>query len=101
MTRHASFSTVEKDVWCSGGVWPNLSCVERFVTGVVVVEEEHVDEGNEETRGVLGYPRVVREPLVEDQNGQVAEQAGHEDNLWDESQVDIKRLLEIPKKKFF
>lgn len=32
----------------------DLSAVERLVGGVVVVEEEHVDEGDEEARGVPG-----------------------------------------------
>lgn len=74
----------------------DLSLVERRGGGVVVFEEEHVDEGNEETGSVLGHARVVPEPLVEDQNGEVAKQTGHEDDLRDESPVDIQRLLEIP-----
>lgn len=74
----------------------DLPSVERFVTGVVVVEEEHVDKGDEQAGSVPGGARVVRHPLIEDQDDEVAEQTGHEDDLWDESQVDVQRLLEIP-----
>lgn len=74
----------------------DLSAVERLVGGVVVVEEEHVDEGDEEAGGVPGGRRIVRDPLVEDEDDQVAEQAGHEDDLRDEAQVDVQRLVEVP-----
>lgn len=74
----------------------DLSAVERLVGGVVVVEEEHVDEGDEEAGGVPGGRRIVRDPLIEDEDHQVAEQAGHEDDLRDEAQVDVQRLVEIP-----
>lgn len=74
----------------------DLSAVERLVGGVVVVEEEHVDEGDEEAGGVPGGQSIVRDPLVEDEDDQVAEQAGHEDDLRDEAQVDVERLVEIP-----
>lgn len=46
----------------------DLSSVERLVTGVVVVEEEHVDKGDEETGSILGYACIVCEPLIKDQN---------------------------------
>lgn len=74
----------------------DLSAVERLVGGVVVVEHEHVDEGDEEAGGVPGGRSIVRDPLIEDEDDQVAEQAGHEDDLRDEAQVDVERLAEIP-----
>lgn len=74
----------------------DLSSVERLVTRVTVVEEEHVNKGDEEAGGVPGAACVIRDPLIEDQNDQVAKQTGHEDDFWDESQVDIQWLLEIP-----
>lgn len=74
----------------------NLSSVERLDGGIIIVEEEHVNEGNEETGSIPGVQSIIRDPLNEDQNDQVAKQAGHEDNLWDEPQVDVERLLEIP-----
>lgn len=46
----------------------DLSFVERFVSGVVVAEEEHVDEGNKETGSILGHEYIVCCPLIEDQN---------------------------------
>lgn len=76
----------------------NLPTVEGFVGGVRVVEEEHVDEGDEEAGGLPGRAHVIWEPLVEDEDDEVAEQAGHEDDLWDESQVDVQRLLEVSAK---
>lgn len=72
----------------------DLSSVERI--GVIVAEEEHVNEGNEETGSIPGVQSIIREPLKEDQNDQVAKETGHEDDLWDEPQVDIEWLLEIP-----
>lgn len=74
----------------------DLPAVERPVGGVVVLEEEHVDEGDEEAGGQPGGASVVRHPLVEDQDDQVAEEAGHEDDLRDEAQVDVHRLVEVP-----
>ena len=74
----------------------HLSPVERLIGDVAVVEETHVDEGNEEAGRVLGGESVVGRPLVEDQDNEVAEQAGHEDNLRDEAQEDVQGLLEVP-----
>lgn len=77
-----------------GGAY--LSTVEGFVGGVVIVEEEHVDEGDEDAGSILGGVRGERQPLIKDENDEVAEQAGHEDDLWDESEVDIQRPVEVP-----
>ena len=82
-------------IWWMYVTVSDLSCVQRFVTGVVVVEQEHVDEGDEEAGSVPGYACVVPDPLIEDEDGQVAEQAGHEDDLRDEAQVDVQRLIEV------
>ena len=67
-----------------------------MVGGVVIVEQEHVDEGDEKTGSISGGVSVVGQPLIEDQNDQVAKQTGHEHNLWDEAQVDVQGFLEIP-----
>lgn len=74
----------------------DLPAVERPVGGVVVLEEEHVDEGNEETGCRPGGAGVVCHPFVEDQDDQVAEEAGHEDNLRDEAHVDVQWLVKVP-----
>lgn len=74
----------------------NLPTVERPIAGVVVVEEEHVDEGDEEAGGLPGVASIVRHPLVEDQDDQVAEEAGHEEDLRNEAQVDVQWLVEVP-----
>ena len=74
----------------------HLSAVQGLCCGVVVVEETHVDEVNEEARRVFGVVRVVRRPFVEDEQHQVTEQRGHEHDLRDEAQEDVQRLLEIP-----
>lgn len=73
-----------------------LSPVQRFVTGVVVVEEEHVYKCDEEAGSVLGGVCSEGEPLIKDENDEVAKQAGHKNNLWDESKVDIQWLFEVP-----
>lgn len=67
----------------------DLPPVQRFDCGVVVVEEKHVDEGDEETGSVSGRLSVVRQPLIEDEDGEVTEETGHEDDLRDEAQVDV------------
>lgn len=77
-----------------GGAY--LSTVEGFVRGVVIVEEEHVDKGDEDAGSILGGARSEREPLIKDENDEVAEQAGHEDDLWDESEVDIQWPVKVP-----
>lgn len=74
----------------------HLSHVERLICGVAIVEETHVDEVDEQAGSVSGGLGVVGRPLVEDQQDQVAKEAGHEDDFWDEAQEDVQRLLEIP-----
>lgn len=73
-----------------------LSTVQRFVTGVVIVEEEHVYKCDEEAGSILGGARSEGDPLIKDKNDEVAKQAGHKNNLWDESKVDIQWLFEVP-----
>lgn len=51
---------------------------------------------DEQAGSILGSPGGVGCPLVEDQQGKVAKQARHEDNLWDEAQENVQRLLEVP-----
>lgn len=77
-----------------GGAY--LSTVEGFVRGVVIVEEEHVDEGDEDAGSVPGGARSERQPLIKDEDDEVAEEAGHEDDLWDEPEVDVQRPVEVP-----
>lgn len=45
---------------------------------------------------MLGGEGIIGCPLVEDQQNKVAKQARHEDNLWNEAQEDVQRLLEVP-----
>lgn len=73
-----------------------MTSVQRFVTGVVIVEEEHVYKCDEEAGSILGGVRSEGDPLIKDKNDQVAKQAGHKNNLWDESKVDIQWLFEVP-----
>lgn len=77
----------------------DLSSVKRFVCGVTVVEEEHVNKGNEETRSIPGGACIIGKPLIDDQNDKVAKEAAHEDDLWNESQVDVQWLVKIPEEK--
>lgn len=75
-----------------------LSAVQRLVTRVTVVEQEHVNKGDEEAGSVLRHVHVVRDPLIENQNDKVAKKTAHENNLGNESKVDIQRLVEVPAK---
>lgn len=51
---------------------------------------------DEQAGRVLGGEGVIGCPLVEDQQNEVAKQARHKNNLWDEAQEDVQRLLEVP-----
>lgn len=73
-----------------------LSSVKRLVTRVTVAKQEHVDKRDEEAGSVLRHVHVVRDPLIENQNDKVAKKTAHENNLWNESKVDIQGLLEVP-----
>lgn len=77
-----------------GGAY--LSSVEGFVTGVIIVEEKHVYKCDEEAGSILGGVRSERDPLIKDENDEVAKQAGHKNDFWDESKVDIQRLFKVP-----
>lgn len=77
-----------------GGAY--LSPVEGFVSGVVIVEEKHVYKCDEEAGSILGGVRSERDPLIKDENNEVAKQAGHKNDLWDESKVDIQWLFKVP-----
>lgn len=78
----------------------HLSHVERLICGVVIVKETHVDEVDEQAGSVFGGLGIVGRPLVEDQQDQIAKQAGHEDDFWDEAQEDVQWLLEVPAVKY-
>lgn len=78
----------------------HLSHVERLICGVVIVEETHVDEVDEQTGSVFGGFGIVGCPLVEHQQDQIAKQTGHEDDFWDEAQEDVQWLLEVPAVKY-
>lgn len=86
-------------MWNGGCVYMGgayLTPVEGFVAGVVIVEEKHVYKCDEEAGSILGGVRSERDPLIKDKNDEVAEQAGHKNDLWDESKVDIQRLFKVP-----
>lgn len=51
---------------------------------------------DEQAGCILGGEGIISRPLVEDQQDQIAKQAGHEDDLWDEAQEDVQWLLEVP-----
>lgn len=51
---------------------------------------------DEQAGSILGSLGSVGCPLVEDQQDKVAKQGRHEDNLWDEAQENVQRLLEVP-----
>lgn len=82
-----------------GGGKEHLSPVEGFVGWVIVVEEAHVDEVDEQAGSILGGESIISRPLVEDQQDEVTKQAGHEDDLWDEAQEDVQGLFEVPEEQ--
>lgn len=51
---------------------------------------------DQQAGSVLGGEGIVGCPLVEDEQNEVAKQACHEDDFWDEAQEDVQRLLEVP-----
>lgn len=75
---------------------PHLVLVERSIGRVVVVEQEHVDEVNEDTGGLLGVGGVVHAPLEDDHEHQVTEETDDEDHLRDKLQDDVHVSPEIP-----
>lgn len=71
-----------------------MSCVEGL--NRVPLHEEHVDEVNEDTGGMLGVPRGEDNPLVEDHEDEVAKETEQEEQLGQEDQVQAVRLPEVP-----
>lgn len=72
----------------------NLSRVER--RHVLPLHHKHVDEVDEDAGRLAGVPRAVRQPLVDDHEDQVAEEAEEEEQLGDKQQVDAVLLSEVP-----
>lgn len=87
---------IEKKGRRTGHGKEHLSRVEGFGSGVTVIEEAHIDKVDEQAGRVFWGECIVSRPLVEDQQGEVTKQAGHEDNLGNEAQEDVQRLLEVP-----
>lgn len=72
-----------------------LPWVEREVLGIGG-EEEHVDEVNEDAGGHQGVSSTELDPLVEDEEDQVAKKRQEENHLWEELQDQPVPLLEVP-----
>lgn len=75
----------------------NLSRIER--SHVLPLHHKHVDEVDEDTGRLAGVPRAVRQPLVDNHEDQVAEEAEEEEQLGDKQQVDAELLSEVPAKE--
>lgn len=69
-----------------------LICVQRSISGVVVVKHEHVDEVNEDTGSLMRGVNVIGTPLEDDHEDQIAKQAGEEKHLRDELQDNVHPL---------
>lgn len=54
---------------------------------------------DEDAGCLAGVPRAVRQPLVDDHEDQVAEEAEEEEQLRHKQQVDAELLLEVPAKE--
>lgn len=75
----------------------NLSRVERG--HVLPLHHKHVDEVDEDAGCLAGVPRAVRQPLVDNHEDQVAEEAEKEEQLRHKQQVDAELLFEVPAKE--
>lgn len=75
----------------------DLSRVER--SDVFALHDEHVDEVDEDAGSLAGLAGAVRQPLVDDHENQVAEEAEQEEQLGQKQQVDVEFLLEMPEKQ--
>lgn len=75
----------------------NLSRVER--SHILPLHHKHVDEVDEDAGRLAGVPRAVRQPLVDNHEDQVAEEAEEEEQLGDKQQVDAELLSEVPAKE--
>lgn len=72
-----------------------LSWVQREVLGIGG-EEKHVDEVDEDAGGHQGVSSTELDPLVEDEEDQVAKKSQEENHLWEELQDQPVPLLEVP-----
>jgi len=73
-----------------------LALVEREVVGVGG-EEEHVDEVDEDAGGHPGVGGAELDPLVEDEEDEIAEERQEENQLGQELQDQPVPLLEVPR----
>eukprot|EP00128_Syssomonas_multiformis_P011489 Colp12_sorted_trinity150504_noHs@34485 len=75
---------------------PSLAAVENSVGSNAARLQEHVDESEKQTGSLASGP--VSAPLKENQNGEVTEDAKHENDLWDvleEDQVLASKVREV------
>lgn len=96
----ATKNPTERHILVSGGPAANnanLSWVER--SHVLPLHHKHVDEVDEDARRLARVPRAVRQPLVDNHEDQVAEEAEEEKQLRDKKQVDAELLFEVPAKE--
>lgn len=75
----------------------NLSWVKR--SHILPLHHKHVDEVDEDAGRLAGVPRAVRQPLVDNHEHQVAEEAEEEEQLGNKQQVDAELLSEVPAKE--
>lgn len=68
--------------------------VERGVRRVVVIEQEHVNEVDEDAGGAPGHGDVKGAPFEDDHEDQVPEQAQDKNHLGDELQHDAEGVSE-------
>lgn len=63
--------------------------------GVIVVEEKHADEVDEDAGSLLGCVGIVPTPLENDHENQVSKQTQHKNHLGDELQNDVESSPEV------
>lgn len=73
----------------------DLMSVQGCVGRVVVVKQEHVDEVDEDARGVPGHVDIKVAPLENDHEDQVSKQTQDENHLRNKLQNDVEGSSEV------
>lgn len=69
--------------------------VEGCIRRVIVVEQKHVDEVDEDAWGVLGHVDIKVAPFENDHENQVSKQTQDKNHLWDKLQNDVESFSEV------
>lgn len=91
------FNKNRKSTQRAGGVNTYLSRVERSC--ILPLHDKHVDEVDEDAGSLAGVTCTKCQPLVENHEDQVSEEAEQEEQLGKKHQIDAESLMEMPERK--